>query len=94
MANPPGVVYPLVVDLTAAKGTAAVTGARTAAMGAWRAVHGARASAFRLGKRLEGFGGRTEARTRVPDQLSWSDRRCPPKKSSCLAAQPALVVVA
>ena len=43
---------------------------------------------------LEGFGARTEARTRVPDQLSWSDRRCPLTKLSCLAARPALVVVA
>ena len=40
---------------------------------------------------LEGFGGGTEARTRVPDQLSWSDRRCPPKKLSCLTAQLVLV---
>ena len=43
---------------------------------------------------LEDFGARTEVRTWAPDQLSWSDRRFPPKKSSCLAAQPALVVVA
>ena len=31
---------------------------------------------------LEGFGGRTEARSRVPDDLSRPYRRCPPKKSS------------
>ena len=37
---------------------------------------------------------RLQTRTRVPGQLSWSDRRCPPTKSSCLAARPALVVVA
>ena len=40
---------------------------------------------------LEGFGARTEARTRVPDQLSWSDRRFPPKKLSFLTAQLVLV---
>ena len=40
---------------------------------------------------LEGFSARTEARTRVPDQLSWSDRRFPPKKLSFLTAQLVLV---
>ena len=40
---------------------------------------------------LEGFGGGTEARSRVPEHLSRPYRRCPPKKSSCLAARLALV---
>ena len=40
---------------------------------------------------LEGFGGGTEARSRVPDHLSRPYRSCPPKKLSCLAAQLALV---
>ena len=31
---------------------------------------------------LEGFGGATEARSRVPDDLSRSYCRCPPRKSS------------
>ena len=43
---------------------------------------------------LEGFGGGTEARSRVPDHLSRPYRRCPPKKSSCLVDQLALVVMA
>ena len=40
---------------------------------------------------LEGFGGGTEARSRVPEHLSRPYRRCPPRKSSCVAARLALV---
>ena len=40
---------------------------------------------------LEGFGGGTEARSRVPEHLSRPYRRCPPRKSSWAAARLALV---
>ena len=40
---------------------------------------------------LDGFGGGTEARSRGPEHLSRPYRRCPPNKSSCLAARLALV---
>ena len=40
---------------------------------------------------LEGFGGGTEARSRVPEHLSRPYRSCPPRKSSCVAARLALV---
>ena len=43
---------------------------------------------------LEGFGGGTQARSRVPDHLSRPYRRCPPRKSSCVAARLALVELA
>ena len=43
---------------------------------------------------LEGFGGGTEARSRVPEHLSRPYRRCPPRKSSCVAARLALVELA
>ena len=40
---------------------------------------------------LEGFGGGTEARSRVPEHLSRPYRRCPSRKSSWAAARLALV---
>ena len=43
---------------------------------------------------LEGFGGGTEARSRVPEHLSRPYHRCPPRKSSCVAARLALVELA
>ena len=43
---------------------------------------------------LEGFGGGTEARSRVPEHLSRPYRSCPPRKSSCVAARLALVELA
>ena len=43
---------------------------------------------------MEGFGGGTEARSRVPEHLSRPYRSCPPRKSSCVAARLALVELA
>ena len=43
---------------------------------------------------LEGFGGGTEVRSRVPEHLSRPYRSCPPRKSSCVAARLALVELA